>query len=734
MESAFLCNDDDVDEGVEISHGTNQVSCRPGKRNVWRGLRGRPGVIKGFYQFEVVVVGNSLLRVGWSTASACLNLGTDSHSFGYGGTAMKSHARHFEKYGDEFHGKDGTVITCLLDRRSLEKQTISYRIDGEDLGVAFELPESLAGVPLFPGLCGRENWDAQLSFSECRFPMTDCLPLADGLQHDADAVAKQVVSGLCSGDADAGVEVSEGGMKVIGRQPDGKWLGVRGRPGVLKGAYQFDVELHNEGLIRVGWATLTSKRNLGRDAKSFGYGGTAKKSHAGKYDDYGEMFQDKPGSIVSCLIDRTDPENQTISYCFNGQPLGVAFTIPAELAEEPLFPAICGKATWIASCRCSAPLLKPCSGFIPVGESLLRGDAIQGPEGELKAPEGKAVTSRDHEDVLPGRKVVLSVNSGPWSGWYVCKVLDTDDLGCYLEHEQDGFKESVPWTYLGGPKFSMDLLPEDGNGCQAQTVSWQLEQEKSAELGVDLEQTSATGFLRRCSLKVDPIAGAGLELSTCDAGYLVDAIDVVPGQANLRRGFAIVAIGGHLLLGLEPEEVERRFGAAVCDGAEVIAGPAHGLLTQPFDSIRLQALQLMSPKANVSLSLQEPELVRVCSLPPTAQKRVTDNLLRKTTLRVTSDGAGLELETCEHGYLVTAVESQPGQPGLTIGEAIIGIGGTLLLGCSSEEVEELFGAAFKNGAALITGLRRDLAREPMTSIRAAAEHLMAASLGRSKTV
>lgn len=733
MEASFLCNDD-VDEGVEISHATNQVSCRPGKRNAWRGVRGRRGVIKGFYQFEVIVVGNSLLRVGWSTAFACLNLGTDSHSFGYGGTAMKSHARRFEKYGDEFHGKDGTVITCLLDRRSLEKQTISYRIDGKDLGVAFELPESLAGVPLFPGLCGREDWDAKLIFAECRFPVTNCLPLADALHHDGDAVAKQVVSGLCSGDADTGVDVSEGGMKVVGRHADGKWLGVRGRPGVLKGAYQFDVELQNESLIRVGWATLTSKRNLGRDAKSFGYGGTAKKSHAGKYDDYGEVFQDKPGSIVSCLIDRTHRQNQTINYCFNGQPLGVAFTIPAELAEEPLFPAICGKATWIASCRFSAPLLKPCSGFVPVGESLLHGDAIQGPDGELKAPKGKAVTSRDHEEVQPGRKVVLSVCSGPWSGWYVCKVLDTDGLGCYLEHEEDGFKENVPWTYLGGPKFSMDLLPDEWNGCEVQTVSWQLEQEKSAEHGVDLEQTSATGFLRRCSLKVDPVAGAGLELSTCDAGYLIEAVDPVPGQANLRRGFAIVAIGGRLLLGLEPEEVERRFSGAVCDGAEVIAGPAHDLFTVPFDSIRQQALQLMNPEANNLFSSQKPELERAWSLPPTAQERVTDSLLRKTTLRVTSDGAGLELETCEHGYLVTAVESQPGQPGLTIGEAIIGIGGTLLLGRSSEEVEELFGAAFQNGAALITGLRRDLALKPMALIRAAAEHLMATGLGRSKTV
>lgn len=39
-------------------------------------------------------------RVGWSTQAASLDLGTDRHSFGFGGTGKKSHNRSFDSYGE----------------------------------------------------------------------------------------------------------------------------------------------------------------------------------------------------------------------------------------------------------------------------------------------------------------------------------------------------------------------------------------------------------------------------------------------------------------------------------------------------------------------------------------------------------------------------------------------------------------------------------------------------------
>lgn len=38
-------------------------------------------------------------------------------------------------------------------------------------------------------------------------------------------------------------------------------------------------------------------------------------------------------------------------YCLNGRNLGVAFRLPAWLADVPLFPAICGREDWQVSGR-----------------------------------------------------------------------------------------------------------------------------------------------------------------------------------------------------------------------------------------------------------------------------------------------------------------------------------------------------------------------------------------------
>ncbi len=41
-----------------------------------------------------------LCRVGWAGATASLDLGTDKHGFGFGGTGKKSHNKKFEEFGE----------------------------------------------------------------------------------------------------------------------------------------------------------------------------------------------------------------------------------------------------------------------------------------------------------------------------------------------------------------------------------------------------------------------------------------------------------------------------------------------------------------------------------------------------------------------------------------------------------------------------------------------------------
>ncbi|CAK9083085.1 unnamed protein product [Durusdinium trenchii] len=151
-------------------------------------------------------------------------------------------------------------------------------------------------------------------------------------------------------DADEGVEIDESKCSASCNADDA-WLGVRGRPGVLKGAYQYEVELKNECLLRVGWAALEGRRALGTDERSFGYGGTGMKSNCGRFEKYGEVFEAQTGAVVTCLLDRREPRRSSISYCLNGRSLGVAFRLPPWLADVPLFPAICGREDWKAICR-----------------------------------------------------------------------------------------------------------------------------------------------------------------------------------------------------------------------------------------------------------------------------------------------------------------------------------------------------------------------------------------------
>eukprot|EP00959_Pyramimonas_sp_CCMP1952_P177599 3712432-Pyramimonas_sp.AAC.1 len=105
-----------------------------------------------------------LCRIGWSTKAASLELGTDKQSFGYGGTAKKSHARQFDTYGATYG--QGDVIGCLLNIANGE---IAFTKNGEDLGVAFNLPQHMrGGCAFYPSVC-LKNSEIDLNFGSKPF-------------------------------------------------------------------------------------------------------------------------------------------------------------------------------------------------------------------------------------------------------------------------------------------------------------------------------------------------------------------------------------------------------------------------------------------------------------------------------------------------------------------------------------------------------------------------------------
>jgi ATP-dependent RNA helicase DDX1 len=126
------------------------------------------------------------------------------------------------------------------------------------------------------------------------------------------------------------------------------WGGVRANLGVKPGSkgskWYFEATVTDEGLARVGWtAGRNGTRNLGTDGFSFGFGGTGKKSANNKFDDYGEKYglNDTIGCLLTSAADGSGAAQ--LSFNKNGADLGVAFTVPAALASQGMYPAVCLK-------------------------------------------------------------------------------------------------------------------------------------------------------------------------------------------------------------------------------------------------------------------------------------------------------------------------------------------------------------------------------------------------------
>ncbi|CAM9116132.1 unnamed protein product [Discosporangium mesarthrocarpum] len=132
-------------------------------------------------------------------------------------------------------------------------------------------------------------------------------------------------------DKDALVAIKPDGLSCQCRAP--VWSGGRAIYGVSGGAYYYEATVEDKGICRFGWATKAASYNLGTDTWGFGYGGTAKKSHDGRFEPYGEPFG--KGTVIGCLLDLDQGE---ISFTKDGVELGQAFKLgPAQTG--PFFPA-----------------------------------------------------------------------------------------------------------------------------------------------------------------------------------------------------------------------------------------------------------------------------------------------------------------------------------------------------------------------------------------------------------
>ncbi|CAD6194723.1 unnamed protein product [Caenorhabditis auriculariae] len=138
-------------------------------------------------------------------------------------------------------------------------------------------------------------------------------------------------------DRDAGLSIGPDGLSCESRVAK-SWFGSRCHAGLhTRGKYYYEVKIARDGLCRIGWSAPTASLNIGTDDKSFGFGGTGKKSNSRKFDDYGTSFT--TNDVIGCYLDL---DNLEMWWSKNGEEFPRAYNLPKVFADPSmaLHPAV----------------------------------------------------------------------------------------------------------------------------------------------------------------------------------------------------------------------------------------------------------------------------------------------------------------------------------------------------------------------------------------------------------
>ncbi|KAJ3094404.1 hypothetical protein HDU97_008117 [Phlyctochytrium planicorne] len=136
--------------GLALSHDRREV-----RNDSWtfESIRANYSVSRaGKYSFEVKLMSNEIIQVGWASADCRFDpeggegVGDDDKSYAYDGFRKRKWHSNFIR--ENTYGKEwitGDIVTALLD---LDRREMSFLLNGEDLGVAFEnVPQDVDWFP-----------------------------------------------------------------------------------------------------------------------------------------------------------------------------------------------------------------------------------------------------------------------------------------------------------------------------------------------------------------------------------------------------------------------------------------------------------------------------------------------------------------------------------------------------------------------------------------------------------
>lgn len=133
------------------------------------------------YSYECIVLDeDGIVRVGWSSEDASLQLGTDADGYGWGGTGMVSNSGKYEPFpnkGNKIQFSKDDVVSCHLklfnsdsagtnqkDKKKDVAAIISFSKNGELVGEAFEIKRK-GQMSFYPTICVK-NAECELNFGQ----------------------------------------------------------------------------------------------------------------------------------------------------------------------------------------------------------------------------------------------------------------------------------------------------------------------------------------------------------------------------------------------------------------------------------------------------------------------------------------------------------------------------------------------------------------------------------------
>uniref|UniRef100_A0A0D9WA28 SPRY domain-containing protein n=1 Tax=Leersia perrieri TaxID=77586 RepID=A0A0D9WA28_9ORYZ len=216
--------------------------------------------------------------------------------------------------------------------------------------------------------------------------------------------------GLNPADCDLDFDVGDGGLRGHALSEGGFaycWSGARATVGVRGGGkYCFgckvvgkkvvemeDAAADQQHLCRVGVSMGDDAVGcLGETGRSFGFGGTGKFSHQGKFVDYGVKFG--VGDTVVCAIDLDSKPLASIGFCKNGEWHGIAKHFDANDKglglvgfppvstmqwESAIFPHVLLKNVVVEMQFSREDGLQLVDGYEPWSSACVDGNAVSGP-------------------------------------------------------------------------------------------------------------------------------------------------------------------------------------------------------------------------------------------------------------------------------------------------------------------------------------------------------------------